>query len=745
MVEALLTPKLEGHGHVLFTSRNRDLSRLGTLLEIPPMSTEEGVRLLLRGYSDNEIQQWHKDTASKIINRLGKLALAIDQAASYIKYKRMPLDRLEDFLTTFEAQRCQILSHTPKKFWEYRKMQIQGKAEHISAFTTWEMSFQQLGSGDETWKKDAAHFLTLSAFFAPITITEYIFRCYQEAYDSKTAWIQMFSKTDGIQGEKDDKDEDEMKKNDKEDSQSFGRKFHGLWDPDRFWDTIATAEELSLLQSISPGTGQEGANFSLHPLIRDWLQLRLNTKVRQKYTQETIFVLGCCTKSYKGRSVTLKESTALLTHMDVSMSNDTEFSEPQDRLGCNIENCDTAYKFVDFYTGRGQYRTPEDLCRRTVETERSVLGMKHPFTLKSTIRLALILELGGKHEEAEQVYRQNITLIVSELPEMHSHILRTIASFAARLTDQGKHEEAESLRRQVYTVLGKEHLDTSMGTDDLATILFHEKRYEEAERLYRHTLTVRETLLGKEHPDTLASMSSLAETLRVRDKIEEAEQMYRKTMMLSETLLGKDYPDTLTSMAGLALVLTEQGKYEEAERLYRKTIMLRETLLGKDHPDSFMSMDGLALVLTHQGKYEEAERLYRKTIMLRETLLGKDHPDSFMSMDGLALVLTHQGKYEEAERLYRKIIMLRETLLGKDHPDSFMSMDGLTLVLTEQGNCEEPERLYRQTLMLREKLLGKDHPNTLRSMRKLRLVLESQGKYEEAKRISPGKASSSTG
>src|SRR5271155_235059 len=96
------------HGDILFTSRHNGLDRLGTLLEVPPMTNEDGVGLLLYGYQEDDIQR-HKIDASEIVSRMGGLALAIDQAAAYIKYKRMPLDRLANFLTTYEAQRKKIL------------------------------------------------------------------------------------------------------------------------------------------------------------------------------------------------------------------------------------------------------------------------------------------------------------------------------------------------------------------------------------------------------------------------------------------------------------------------------------------------------------------------------------------------------------------------------------------------------------------------------------------------------------
>src|SRR5271156_5965162 len=136
------------YGDILFTSRNNGLDRLGTLLEVPPMTTEDGVKLLLRGHRELDLQHYRVEGA-KIVSRLGGLALAIDQAAAYIRYKKMPLERLGDFLATYEAQQEKILRYTPRNFWEYGTMQLHGKAEQnkaISAFTTWEMSFQQLAS-----------------------------------------------------------------------------------------------------------------------------------------------------------------------------------------------------------------------------------------------------------------------------------------------------------------------------------------------------------------------------------------------------------------------------------------------------------------------------------------------------------------------------------------------------------------------------------------------------------------------
>ena len=613
------------------------------------MSTEEGVTLLLRGYNDSEIQQGHKDTALSIINRLGRLALAIDQAAAYIKYKRMPLDRLGDFLVTYEAERRRILSHIPKRFWEYRKVQSQGEEKDIGAFTTWEMSFRQIGSENQSWKEDAAHFLTLSAFFAPTSITESLFRDYHQKHGGNLKWIQIFNL--------DDKDE-----NTEEDdlgTQSSEGKILGTWDTNQLWGVIAELNEFSLLQSISPGAGQQGASFSLHPLIRDWLQLRLKPKERQEYTQEAITVLVCCAIAYKARSTTLEERRALITHMDMSMSNDKEFCEPQDRLGRSIVGCNRVGWFADFYLDEGRYRMSEELCRQMVETQRSILSERHPSTLHSMYGLALTLEYQANYEEAESIQRQTLTL-----------------------------------RK---TVLGENHIDTLNSMSHLATLLDRRDQHKESEKLYRQILLLAETILGKDHSNTLMCLNNLAVVLHNQEKYEEAELIYRQLLKTREMVSDKENSETMRIMGNLAMALSNQNKHEEAERTCRSTLMMKENVLGKEHPATLTSMHNLAVYLSRQLKYEEAERHMRRTLMLRESVLGKEHPDTLNSMEWLAYILENQDKYEEAEQHMRRALMLRESVLGKEHPHTLNSMNDLTYILKCQGRSEEAKQISPET------------------------------------------------
>ena len=88
---------LGGKGDILITSRHRGLEELGTIIDIPPMPDQAGVPLLLHRYSGINVED-HMSKGSEIVNRLGGLALALDQASAYMAYKQFRIDQLGDFL-----------------------------------------------------------------------------------------------------------------------------------------------------------------------------------------------------------------------------------------------------------------------------------------------------------------------------------------------------------------------------------------------------------------------------------------------------------------------------------------------------------------------------------------------------------------------------------------------------------------------------------------------------------------------
>lgn len=124
-------------GSIIVTRRHGDSERLGTPIRLTIMTEDEGLELLLRQSRLEETEE-NVITGKPVIQRLGYLPLAIDQAGAYISVRKLALKL---FVKHYEDRREAVLKHTPS-LWEYRRRMDEYTDEiSLSAFTTWELSF----------------------------------------------------------------------------------------------------------------------------------------------------------------------------------------------------------------------------------------------------------------------------------------------------------------------------------------------------------------------------------------------------------------------------------------------------------------------------------------------------------------------------------------------------------------------------------------------------------------------------
>lgn len=67
---------------------------------------------------------------------------------------------------------------------------------------------------------------------------------------------------------------------------------------------------------------------------------------------------------------------------------------------------------------------------------------------------------------------------------------------------------------------------------------------------------------------------------------EEAEKMYREVLKLREKVLGAEHPDTLDTLQDLAYLIESKRQFDEAKLLYEKALSGYQRTLGPNHPDA---------------------------------------------------------------------------------------------------------------------------------------------------------------
>jgi Mrp family chromosome partitioning ATPase len=228
------TPSGPSKHIILVTSRVREAERLGTPIRVDGLSEAEAVELLSKRAMvsgsatpcSEEIQ-----SAQIIVRNLGCLALAIDQAAAFIRSRNLSF---ATFIKHYDERKARVLAETPKVAWEYQRSDgIGSKAQALSVRTTWELSLSQISGED---REQIQEFLTQAAFFDPSSISENLFKIFQDSKEETLPeWMGLFTIGDE-------------------------------WDSFEFQETVALLANLSLIQNMTYSC--DAITFSLHPLIK---------------------------------------------------------------------------------------------------------------------------------------------------------------------------------------------------------------------------------------------------------------------------------------------------------------------------------------------------------------------------------------------------------------------------------------------------------------------------------------------
>ncbi|KAL9096495.1 MAG: hypothetical protein Q9165_001492 [Trypethelium subeluteriae] len=493
------------NGSVIITSRHSlasvQLAPRSTL-RMNGMTDDEALNLLLiRSFQEmnNETQQIGID----IVRRLGHHPLAIDQAAAYIGTKQLPLSR---FLNQYEARKQDILKHASGS-WGYSR-HLDGQDEALNAYTTWDMSFEQLGAEGE--RGGVLSFLSTLAFLSPSLISEFIL--------SQAAIVQ--DSIGGIVSKALD-----IFIND------------GKWDSVKYEDSLVSLLSLSLIVKIDYGSPD--VSFSIHPLIAD--RLRCGQGAPQHAFQATLIIANTV-KSYFDLNISpecrlpifvrlsLSKQQELTAHVRTCLENIKAYvkywsdSQKQTAMLCQFylvdyerhfrmsRFSDTLYArsftspieginihepgmltFTHFWSA---LRFPPPRCSpvehgwlHILSREKQHFGLDHPQTLESHFKLANVYFLQGGLPEAERYCRIVLENSTLEGACHHFGSLRLLAKISHR---KGYLEEA------VKTLEKALHLVSTRGRTSATAILryrnylvgalYDEKQVAQAEAVWRDSV-----------------------------------------------------------------------------------------------------------------------------------------------------------------------------------------------------------------------------------------------------------------
>jgi tetratricopeptide (TPR) repeat protein len=593
-------------GNIIVTSQHPQSSQLlkGQIerLQVGVMEEEEAITLLLKylGTDAGFVAPEVHEAASKIVKRLGWLALAVDLAGAYIGEQPDRHAALQQYPADYDRHKDDLLQQE-----SFCKLSAYEK----SLWTVWnttldaiEARYRDMRIPEEKIPK-VRNLLTFLAHFDRGNIQDELFRLASLGYPV-VKWLGSGAEIPNWL----------MKFLDRND---------GEWDSFYYRDALKSLIQYSLLQRVDG----DWPGVTMHGLVQ-WRAKKHQSD--QPWDKWYMIFLTAASQQIKTEDKQPRFWRYLTTHLMVN----EELGIDQWQIGDNNGEKTAYVQSVvgQVYFEEGLWKEAEELQVQAMETRKRVLGEEHPDTLTSMANLASTYWNQGRWTEAEKLDVQVMETRKRVLGEEHPSMLTSIANLASTYRNQGRWTEAEKLFVQVMEtslrMLGEEHPDTLVSMANLASTYQSQGRWTEAERLQVQAVGTRKRVLGEGHPDTLVSMNNLTLTYMSQGRWTEAERLQVQAMETRKRVLGEEHPHTLVSMANLASTYQNQGRWTEAEKLDVQVMETRKRVLGEEHPDTLVSMNNLAWTLKFQGRDDKALELMTATVQLSRRKLGENHPNT---------------------------------------------------------------------------------------------------------------------
>ena len=340
------------------------------------------------------------------------------------------------------------------------------------------------------------------------------------------------------------------------------------------------------------------------------------------------------------------------------------------------------------------------------------------------------------------------TNYLDEIQEMIDHwsVYRSgdLERFMERLSDLGDDLSLETYSEVKLRFL-REHLDLVTDAKErcrlrskISELLLEMALWSDAEHEARTALAEAESLRDDDSIST--ALNNLATLLQHTNRPEEAEPLFRRALAINENLFGINSPEVASALNNLALLLQDTNRLKEAEPLLKRSLAIVERTLGSEHPTVAIHLNNLALLLCDTNRLEEAEPLIRRALKIDEASYGSNHPTVAIRLNNLAMLLRDTNRLEEAEPLMRRALKIGEASYGSNHPTVALRLNNLAWLIYDTNRLEEAEKLMRRALEISETNLVKDHPWTLDSREAHAQMLEEL-KHQPKKLVTKRKKS----
>lgn len=659
-------------GDILITTRNGKLNSIGCVTELNVFSDTEALDFMTKRtgmQKDNFLDE--------IINILGKLPLACEQASAYIKNTGVDY---KEYLDLFQTYRLQIFN-------EFRPLDYK---ETVA--TTWLMSLNKLDD------ENAIQLLRIISFLAPENINSVVLEKVTTRYfdklnskiknriefDKIIAKLKMLSLIKGSRTSfsihrllqeviRDSLDNYQLElsrilwsSHDNLDFDNSGLK-EGIYGEKGFEWYKWLCPHLEMIA----GHGYE---------IR--IELEIVSFIYNQIGAYYNWILSDCNiaEGMFNRSLEIRKK--------LFMSETTNDAFLTKFILSSINN-------IGLYMDKRNFKASEKILQETFD-----ITNKYGYqSLLTEIRLKTLYgDYYAKVEKIDEAKEWYSSALDIEAVNDEEHLCQatTKLNLAAIYLEQGRLEKAYNFIQEslpYFEQKGEEEIVNVALAYKIYSDYYYEKRnMRNSEKFINKTIAIFQEIYPDNHPELIKAKSQLTKIYAltnrdieeiIKDMLDKTQQMYGEN--------SSEYADILNISGHNYL---ELGKKDLAEKYCLESLKVRDSMCDFESIERADTLSNLGNLYIKMQKTEEAEMVIKQSLNIRLKILGKNHQKTLDSYNDLGVVLYYSEKYLESKEILSECSKLSTELLGEIHYKTLETNLNLAFAYFQTGEYYEAKKLY---------------------------------------------------
>ncbi|MCH9680240.1 MAG: serine/threonine-protein kinase [Deltaproteobacteria bacterium] len=255
----------------------------------------------------------------------------------------------------------------------------------------------------------------------------------------------------------------------------------------------------------------------------------------------------------------------------------------------------------------------------------------------------LLAQRDGDNVAARKHLEDALGLARARLPPDHASTLTIMGNLARAINASGDTAAAaalfgELLQRQ-REILGPRHTDVGATAFNLGATALRERRFDEAERLFRQADEIWGSVYGANHAQRSLPLEALGEIHRRRGEPAAARPLQQQALLIREKAIGKDHPALCSVLDELGTIAFDLGDGALAREYLERALVIRR---AAEDSNTAQTLTKLGHVLVQDGEPERGRALLEEALTLRSREgvdpLARAETEMFLAR---ALVATH--------------------------------------------------------------------------------------------------------